>query len=411
MTDPIMGDIQPIGMESRVPAPELQDRMRRFKDRMSNKHPDWEFAVIFGNVNLYYFTGTMQDSMLCIPRDDEPVLWVRKSYERACDESDFPRIEKMGSFRDAAREYKHLPDMVFLETELVPLALYQRFTKHFPIPKVTSLDKEVGMVRSVKSQFELSLLKKSGQIHAHVLEDSVPDMLSEGMSETEFAGKLYARLVDEGHHGIARFGMFNTEMLLGQIGFGENTLYPTYFDGPGGSRGICPAVPLLGDRNRKLKKGDLVFVDVGCGVGGYHTDKTITYMFGSELPKEAIEHHHRCVEIQNSLASLLVPGNIPSEIYRTVMGGLEESFLQNFMGYKDRRVKFLGHGVGLQVDEVPVIAEGFDEPLIENMVFALEPKKGIPHVGMVGIENTFVVTKQGGICITGNNPGLIPVGY
>ena len=46
-------------------------------------------AVIFGNINLYYLTGTMQDSMLFIPRDDEAVLWVRKSYERAKAESDF----------------------------------------------------------------------------------------------------------------------------------------------------------------------------------------------------------------------------------------------------------------------------------------------------------------------------------
>jgi len=65
--------------------------------------------------------------------------------------------------------------------------------------------------------------------------------------------------------------------------------------------------------------------------------------------------------------------------------------------------------LGLQVDEMPVIAEGFNEPLKEGMVLALEPKKGIENVGMVGIENTFIVTGQGGKCITGDNPGLIPL--
>ncbi len=392
-----------------VPHSELDQRMKRFKERMDANHPEWELAVIFGNINLYYLTGTMQDSMLCIPRDDEPILWVRKSIERAKIESQFPTIERMGSFRDAAHAYPNLPQTVHLETELVPLALYQRFSKHFPIPHVQSVDREIAMVRAVKSPFELALMEESGKIHARVLEEYVPNLLSEGMRESDFATQLYAILVEEGHHGIARFGRFNTEMLLGQIGFGENSLYPTYFDGPGGSAGLCPAVPLLGDRNRKLHRGDLVFVDVGCGVGGYHTDKTMTYVFGGTLPDAVIDEHNQCVEIQNHLASLLVPGNIPSQIYKEIMDGIEPKFLENFMGYKDRRVKFLGHGVGLLVDEIPVIAEGFDDPLEENMVFALEPKKGIAGVGMVGIENTFVVTKRKGRCITGKSTGLIRI--
>ena len=81
------------------------------------------------------------------------------------------------------------------------------------------------------------------------------------------------------------------------------------------------------------------------------------------------------------------------------------------MGFGQRRVKFLGHGIGLVVDELPVIAEGFDEPLQERMTLAVEPKKGIDEVGMVGIENTFVVTPQGGRCLTGDSRGLIPVGF
>lgn len=79
------------------------------------------------------------------------------------------------------------------------------------------------------------------------------------------------------------------------------------------------------------------------------------------------------------------------------------------MGFGNHQVKFLGHGIGLWIDETPVIAEGFDEPLEEGMVFALEPKKGILDVGLVGIENTFVVTPQGGRSLTGKNKGLLEV--
>ncbi|WP_440956814.1 M24 family metallopeptidase [Methanosarcina sp. Mfa9] len=411
-------------MTKKVPLTELENRMARFRTRMDASNPDWEIAVIFSKINLYYFTGTMQDGMLIIPRDGEATFWVRRSYERALEESLFSNIEPMNSFRDAAGSIgkagmkdnagnpingSKLPDTVYLETEVVPLALYQRFQKYFPFKAVKSVDPQVAAVRAVKSEYELSLMRESGRIHRHVLEDLVPGMLREGMSEMDLSTELFSVLVEEGHHGACRFGMFDTEMILGNVCFGESSIYPCYFNGPGGKRGMSPAVPLLGSRDRKLRKGDLVFVDVGCGVEGYHTDKTTTYMFGSSLPQYAIDLHNKCVAIQNKAAAMLKPGAIPSEIYNTIINGLDEEFLQNFMGFGDRKVKFLGHGVGLLIDETPVIAGGFDEPLEEGMVFALEPKRGIENIGMVGIENTFVVTKVGGECITGDNPGLIPV--
>lgn len=132
-------------------------------------------------------------------------------------------------------------------------------------------------------------------------------------------------------------------------------------------------------------------------------------MFGSSLPQHAIETHHKCVEIQNEIAKMLKPGAIPSQIYHRIMDNLDEDFLENFMGFGPRKVKFLGHAIGLLIDELPVIAERFDQPLQEGMVFAVEPKNGIAGVGMVGIENTFIVTPRGGECITGDNPGLVPV--
>jgi Xaa-Pro aminopeptidase len=397
-------------MITKTPLRELDSRMKNFRSFMDEQYPEWEFAVLFSKINIYYFTGTMQDGMLIIERNSS-TFWIRKSYERAIYESLFEDLKPMKSYRDAAHMYEDLPETVYIETEVVPLAMYSRFQKHFPFKNFKSLDPVVARVRSVKSHYELSLMRRAGEIHRHVLEDLVPDILVSGMSETEFASDLFKLMMDEGHHGVSRFGMFDTEMVLGQLGFGESSIYPSYFNGPGGNTGISPAVPLIGSRDRKLQRGDLVFVDVGCGVEGYNTDKTMTYMYQAPLKKEVIEVHEICVEIQNEIASMLKPGAVPSEIYRTVIDGLNPEFLENFMGYENRTVKFLGHGIGLLIDETPVIANGFNEPLKEGMVFAVEPKKGIKGVGMVGIENTFIVTKNGGECITGKNPGLIPVDF
>ena len=393
----------------KVPLSELEARISSFRNMMAVSNPEWEIAAIFSKINQYYFTGTMQDGMLIIPREGEPTLWVRRSYERSQDESLFPSIKPMKSFRDAKKEFKTLPDTVYLETEVVPLALYQRFNKHFPFKDFKPVDQQLATVRAVKSNYELSLMRKSGKIHQRVAEDLLPDVLQEGMSEANLAVTIFKTLVEEGHDGLTRFGMFDNEMVVGHVGFGDSSIYPTYFDGASGTRGLSPAAPVLGSRQRKLKKGDLVFVDVGCAFNGYNTDKTMTYMFGSSLPQHAIETHHKCVEIQNEIAKMLKPGAIPSQIYHRIMDNLDEDFLENFMGFGPRKVKFLGHAIGLLIDELPVIAERFDQPLQEGMVFAVEPKNGIAGVGMVGIENTFIVTPHGGECITGDSPGLVPV--
>lgn len=385
--------------------------MLRFRQRMDADHPGWELAAIFGRINLYYFTGTMQDGVLLIPRGGEAVYWVRRSFERASEESSFPRIKAMASYRDAASAYSHFPPVLFAETEVVPLGVFERFRRHFPVAEIRPLDLQALKVRSVKSPFELALMEHAGDIHRQVLELDVPEMLAPGMSEAELAIRVYSRMVELGHDGIVRFAGFNIEIEVGMVGFGDSSICPTSFNGPGGFRGISAAAPVLGSRTRKLRQGDLVFIDNGCCVDGYQSDKTMQYAFGAPLPDEAIRMHRRCADIQQRIAGMLRPGSVPSAIYAEIMEGLEPEFLANFMGFGQRRVNFLGHGVGLAVDEIPVLAPGFNDPLEEGMTIAVEPKQGIAGVGMVGTENTYVVTPNGGRSITGWNPGPIPVSF
>ena len=398
-----------LSMDQKVPGTELADRIRRFRERMDRMQPDWEMAVFFGKINLYYLTGTIQDGMLIVPRDGPEEFWVRRSFARACIESDFPVIRQMASFRDAGKGIARVPETVHIETGIVPVGLWELFRKHFPVRAAGSLDAEVAMTRAKKSPYEIALLRRAGEIHRTVLEDDVPGILREGMSEAAFASAVYERMVSLGHQGIVRFGSFNTEIEVGQVAFGENSLYPTYFNGPGGCRGMGPAAPVLGDPEQTLKRGDFVFIDNACMVGGYQTDKTMNYVFCGSIPREAEEMHDRCVALMEEMASMLVPGAVPSTIYASIMGSQDPGFLEHFMGHAEPKVRFLGHGVGLVVDEPPVIAMGFDEPLEEGMAIALEPKYAVPGLGLVGIENTYLVTCRGGESITGSHPGLIPV--
>ena len=214
---------------NRVPAVELTDRMQRFRLRMDADWPDWELAAFFGRPNQYYFTGTMQDGVLLIPRDAQAVFCVRRSYERACEESLFEDIRPMKGFRDAITWIPPQRQILHVETEIVPMALLNRFTKHFPCRTIASLDRQIAGLRAVKSPYELAIMKRTGAIHCGILEQGVPTLLREGISEAEFGCELFSLMVREGHQGMVRFGMFGADIVIGQLGFGTHSIYPTSF--------------------------------------------------------------------------------------------------------------------------------------------------------------------------------------
>ncbi|MCX7614606.1 MAG: M24 family metallopeptidase, partial [Clostridiales bacterium] len=169
------------------------------------------------------------------------------------------------------------------------------------------------------------------------------------------------------------------------------------------------AIPPLGSRSRLLRKGDSIFVDTGFGICGYHSDKTQIYYYGKNPPQAAIDAYWACHEIMMKTAEMLRPGIPACDVYNKITGTLSDEFKENFMGFGKRSCKFLGHGIGLNIDELPVLAKGCHMPLQEGMVIAIEPKKGIPEFGMSGVEETFVVTKDGGFSITGVAEGIIEI--
>jgi Xaa-Pro aminopeptidase len=164
--------------------------------------------------------------------------------------------------------------------------------------------------------------------------------------------------------------------------------------------GLSPAFPLVGGK-KKLGMGEPIFVDTGFGYEGYFTDKTRVFSLGAP-PSPAWEAHKVCLDIQEAVRSRLKPGAIPSRIYEEVYNKLvyPRGFEKHFMGFGSNQVPFLGHGIGLAIDEFPVIADKVRTPLEANMVIAVEPKKGLEGIGLVGVENTFLVTDDGGEKLT-----------
>ncbi|MFP3042128.1 Xaa-Pro peptidase family protein [Treponema primitia] len=389
---------------------ELEQRRAKFTAMMHKRCPGWDTAVIFENANQYYFTGTIQNGILLIYKDGSYLYGVRRSYRGAKAESPLSDIMQINSYRDMAEKNGGDLGVLYVEGDTLPMAVLERLKKCFKISSINFLDTLIRTVRGVKSPYEIHWLKQSAEQHRLFLEERVPTLLREGISEADFMGEIIRQLYTMGYHGIPRFHQNQVELTAGQIGFGTNSLLPSGFDGPGGGKGSSPGNPLTGSGGRKLKQGDPVFVDVAFGMNGYYTDKTQVYMFGAEPPAEFVSAHSLCLDILRRTAERLRPGEIPSQIYQDITAGLSEKDRDCFMGVDNQhRVKFLGHGVGINVDEFPVIAKGFDEPLEENMVIALEPKKGVPGIGMAGVEETFIVTPQGGQCITGGGREIIRI--
>ncbi|MBW2645963.1 MAG: M24 family metallopeptidase [Deltaproteobacteria bacterium] len=146
---------------------------------------------------------------------------------------------------------------------------------------------------------------------------------------------------------------------------------------------------------------EIILVPLTVPEASWANRKTRIFSLGEPRP-EAMEAHNICLAIQEKVSALLKPGVRPSEIFELVYDEIviPKNFKLNFMGFGGNRVRFLGHGIGLVLDEFPAIAKKIDYPLKENMVIAVEPKKGLEGIGLVGIENTFLVTSKGGERLT-----------
>jgi Xaa-Pro dipeptidase len=400
-----------IPMNDKLTKAMLEERIHKLLSALQAADDSYDTVILTRKVNQYYYTGTMQDGLLVFRRDGQVFYFVRKSAERARMESPLAVIVPIRSYADIRAYLPEDLGSVYLETESMPLAMIERIRKYFRIDRITPVDRIVALERSVKTKYELEFIRESGRLHQKALAERVPTLLREGINEADFTARLYSDLVQMGHHGVSRFSMYQVEMIVGQLGFGVTSMYPTYFDGPGGMQGLCPAVPLLGRRDVCLRKGDIVFVDVGFGYMGYQTDKTQVYSFQAEPSEIVTRTHAACIEVMNKASKAMRPGHQCQDVYHKAMMDLPKVLETSdyFMGYKEERVKFLGHGVGLEIDELPVIADKVAIPICENMVIALEPKCGVEGVGMVGVEETFVIGPDGAECITGGPSPILTV--
>ncbi len=376
-----------------VPKQELERRLAALRQTLSEQDPAWDMVLIHSKINLYYMTGTMQDGVLVIT-PDSAVFWVRRSFSRAQAESLFDDLRPMRSFRVLQEAYP-VPKTVYIEWKAASLDWLHLIRKYLPFASSHNISPILADLRARKSAYELACMRRAGAIHAEVLERVAPTLLTEGISEALLCADVHRALLARGAMGISRFNQAFGEDVLGICSFSENGLYTGAFDGPDGIAGTCLAMPSIGNNNRLLRSGDLVLLDIPSGIDGYHTDKSVVFFYGDLDRHPAADQIRRaydfCARFEQTVAEKMTAGAIPEEIFLELWKTVPDEFSEGFMNGG----KFLGHSIGLVMDEPPVLARGFQAPLVSGMTFAVEPKIALPGVGLVGTENTYEVTDTG----------------
>ncbi len=397
----------------RLPEEESRVRLDRLRSLLRRDYTHLDGLLVFSRINLYYLTGTLIHGVAWIPQEGTPVLLCRRGVERAWLESPWEHIVEFKSFsqmEDLLRAAgSPLGSRVGAEMQGLSWSMGEVLRQKLPHVQFEAADGALARARAVKTPWELAKMRLAGERHARALTEDLPERIHPGMSEWAIAQAVWQVFFARGHQGHMRMQAQGEEIFLGHVSAGDSGNYPSAFNGPLGLRGMHPAVPFMGYAGAIWQEDQPLTVDCGFCLEGYHTDKTQVYWASSSgVPEVAQRAQELCETIQMELAARLVPGAVPADLYRVaVQQALRAGLGEGFMGLGRGKVGFLGHGIGLAVDEWPVVAPGFDEPLQEGMTLALEPKIGIPGLGMVGVEDTFVVTASGGQRLTGTSIGPV----
>ena len=370
---------------------ESQQRVSRLQEKLIAKGV--QAAMLLMPIDVYYFTGTRQNAVLWVPADGKPVLLVRKSFSRAREESPIADIIPFPSSKELSALLGEKVVTVGMTFDAVPVQQHAFYSKVLPGRTFVDISMIVRELRSVKSPFELELLRFSAEKFSSVLRE-IPAFIKEGMRELDLAAELEYRLRKLGHEGYVRMRAFNQEICGGVAVASSATSYG-FFDGPVSGKGLSSASP-QGASLEEIRAHVPILIDFVGVFNGYMVDMSRIFVIGSIDP-ELQRAFDVSLDIQEAVRQAMVPGAICEEIYRrSVMMAEKAGLGGSFMGMPGEQSRFVGHGVGLELDELPVLAQGFSSPLIAGQVVAVEPKFVIPGKGVVGIENTFIVTAQGG---------------
>jgi len=377
----------------RTPREEVEKRIEHLQVTLRRAKVD--SCLILQNVDLFYFSGTIQRSYLFVPTEGEPLLMVQKDFQRAREESPLKNIipiERPKAISSILKRKGGLKQ-IGLEFDVLPVNQLRQLEKMFPQSNFVDISKAIKQIRMIKSPYEIGQMRQSAKILDEVFEFA-KEVLRPGMTEIEAEARLVELGRCRGHQGMTRMRAWNQDMVNACVLSGNSGSVLTHLDVSVIGPGISPAFP-QGSSFNLIERNVPIQIDFSIAYNGYITDGARTYVIGT-LPKKLRESYKITIEIRDEMEKIAKPGVPWSHLYYFSSQLVKKRGLEDyFIGTKENQAPFVGHGIGLEIDEFPLLAKGFPQPLEIGMVFAFEPKFIFPGVGVVALENDYVVTENG----------------
>lgn len=343
------------------------------------------------DVNLYYTTGRIYSGYFYLPAEGAPWFFVKRPNGLTGDQVEYIRKPEQMAELFAAHGLK-MPEKLLLEADELTYNDYMRLQAIFNPKETANATALMRNQRQIKTPHEIEMFRISAERHAKTYAE-IPECFRPGMTDLEFQYEIERRMRKNGSIGIFRAFGANMDIFMGSILAGDNAESPSPFDfalGGGGMDASCP----LGANGTVLKDGTAIMVDMAGNYTAYMTDMTRVFSVG-HLTDLAYKAHQTALLIQSEIENIARPGTPCAELYNIAAKITENEGLGAYFMGTLQQAKFVGHGIGIQINELPVLTPRSKELLEPNMVFALEPKYVIPGVGAVGIENSFLVTETG----------------
>ena len=365
-----------------------ESSLRFDKVRHLMKADGVDALLISDNANLYYLTGRVFAGYVYLPADGMPIYFVRRPVKMEGD--GVVEIRKPEQMAETIG--LNLPEKLGLELDVTAWSTVKRLSNVFPASEIANASTIMRKARAVKTDVEIDKIRISGVKQTRVY-SLIPSLYNEGMTDIELQVEIERASRMEGCLGQFRVSGDSMELYMANLLVGDNADIPTPYDFAMGGEGMDPSLP-VGCNGSLIRPGNTVMADVNGNYTGYMTDMTRTFRLGA-ISDLAVKAHKCSIDICHRLAKEGKPGTEAKRLYEIAQEMVNEAGLHEyFMGQK-QKAGFIGHGVGIEINELPVIAPRSHDILQENNVIALEPKFVIPHVGAVGIENTYRVTASG----------------
>lgn len=379
-----------------TPATELEYRCKQLQTLMTDNAIDT--ILILQNADLFYFTGTVQNGCLYLPAAGQPLYLVRRDAARARMESGLREVLPFNSPKDlpgiAAGFGYTEPKRIGLEFDVLPMSVFERYRKIYPNAEFVDASPLIRQVRMIKSHYEIHLMQDAAR-QVDLVYQRAKEVIREGITDLELAAELEYVARKNGHLGLIRMRVFNGEMLFGHTFSGSDSAVPAYTDTPFGGLGPSPCFG-QGASYKPIARNEPIIIDFAGSIDGYLVDQTRIFALG-ELSPRLTKGFDDMLRIQERMKELACDGISWGELYdRCHALACEMGYADNFMGAKGAQVSFIGHGIGVEIDEFPFIAKGFKEQTLQvGMAWAFEPKLVFPGEGAIGIENTFYLSQEG----------------